>query len=480
MSGFAFTVLLLLAVGALATAAALWFRVRRLAAERDGLVQEKEVIFGFVHDVGEVFSGTEAADLELLLKRVLFYALRTTRAAAGAIFLPEPDGATLRARALSGIFPPLEGAADMGLERAVSKSQHVERIVRAQRLRKGAGLVGQVADLGAALLIEDAERDPRVPRFEEDFLRIRSILLVPMRFHRRVLGVLAVVNRVDGRPFIQADLNLLQALADQASVAVHFAELRQALEEKQRIDRDLDVARQIQMSLLPKEIPRVPGFELAAFDYPALEVGGDYYDFVPVDDAHLGIAIADVSGKGISGAIMMSMCRSVLRSQARGCPRPADVLRAVNRFMREDIAEDMFVSMLYMVLDVAQRQLSVARAGHERPILISADGGRLQVLDSPGIALGLGPPEVFDELLGEITVPLRPGDVVVAYTDGVTEAMNDKGQEWGVDRFLEAIRVAAPEGAHSVLNNVQQRLLRFVGDVGQYDDMTLIALRAMP
>ncbi|MFH0908417.1 MAG: SpoIIE family protein phosphatase, partial [bacterium] len=364
MSGvyFIFTHLLELAL-----VVGLWLliiRVRRLAAERDALVQEKEVIFGFVHDVGEVFSDAETADLDLMLKRVLFYALRTTRAGAGAIFLPEAGGETLRSRAISGIFPPLEEGVDVGLERAVSKSQHVENIVRSQRIRKGAGLIGEVADLGAAILIEDAERDPRVPHYDEDFLKVRSILLVPMRFHHRVLGVLAVVNRVDGRPFIQADLNLVQALADQSSVALHFAGLRETLEQKQRIDHDLDVARQIQMSLLPKEIPRVPGCELAAFDYPALEVGGDYYDFVPVDDHRVGIAIADVSGKGISGAIMMSICRSVLRSQARGCASPREVLMAVNRFMREDIAEDMFVSMLYMVLNTETRKLTVARAGH--------------------------------------------------------------------------------------------------------------------
>jgi sigma-B regulation protein RsbU (phosphoserine phosphatase) len=454
-------------------------RYRRLMAERNNLSQERDVIFGFIHDVGEVFSDADIVDMDLMLKRVLFYAMRITHAGSGAIFMLDDSKETLRARALSGVFPPLSEGADTGLEKAMSKSQHVERMVRSQVILKGEGLVGEVADFGLPVLVEDGERDARVPQYDVDFLQIHSILLIPMRFHQRVLGVIAVVNRVDGHPFNQTDMNLLQSLADLASVSIHFAELRETLNEKQRIDHDLDVARKIQLSLLPKEIPRIGGYELAAFNYPALEVGGDYYDFIQVDDQRIGIAIADVSGKGISGAIIMSMCRSVLRSQAEGCTSPAQVLRGVNRLIRNDLADDMFVCILYMILDTETGELTVARAGHERPILAAGDGSGLRVLDSPGIALGIGDAEVFDSILDERCFTLQSGDVLVAYTDGVTEAMNERKEEWGVDNFLEAIRVAADEGAHSVLNNVQQRLLRFVGDMPQYDDTTLLALRVV-
>lgn len=454
-------------------------RSRRMREARDELRQEREVIFGFVHDVAEVFADAETVDLDALLKRVLFYAMRTTRAGAGAVYLYEHDHHLLRARAVSGIFPPMEGGVDTGLERAMSKSQHVEDLVRSKLIRRGEGLVGTVADLGGPLLIGDAERDPRVPQYEVDFLKIHSILLVPMRFHQRVMGVLAVVNRVDGTPFIQADLNLLQALADQASVSIHYAGLRETLDEKQRMDLDLSVARRIQTALLPKKLPKVEHVELAAFNYPALEIGGDYYDFVQVDDTHLGIVIADVSGKGIGGAIMMSVCRSVLRAQAPKTPSPAHVLRLINQVLSQDVSEDMFISMLYMVLNTATRELVVARAGHERPILCSGTPSKFTIIDSPGAAIGIADAEAFDRVLQEVTISLRPGDVVVAYTDGVTEAMNPQDEEWGVDNFLDAVRVAAEEGANSVLNNVRQRLERFVGDRPQYDDMTLLTLRVM-
>ncbi len=464
------------------TSGALFFAVnviRRLRRERDELNHQKEVIFGFIHDVGDVFVHSEDVDLDRMLSRVLFYAERTTHAGAGAVYLYDKTEDAFRARAVSGIFPPLTGEPDARLEKAVSKSQHIERLIRARPIRRGEGLVGEAADFGVPILIEDAERDPRVPQYDHEFLRIRSILLVPMRFLQRILGVLVVVNRVDGRPFIQADLSLLQALADQASVSIHYAGLRDSLDEKQRIDHDLHVARQIQTALLPKAIPRVEGVELAAFNHPAQEIGGDYYDFIRIDEEHLGIAIADVSGKGIVGAIMMAISRSVLRAQAAVNRNPSEVLMAVNRVMFEDIAEDMFVSMLYMVLNVRTRELVVARAGHERPAWSRAHEKSFTIIDSPGLALGIADKETFEGALREETVRLKPGDVVVAYTDGVTEAMDEGGEEWGVDRFLGAVSNAAPDGANAVLNNVQQRLMRFVGGVEQYDDMTLLALRIL-
>jgi phosphoserine phosphatase RsbU/P len=191
------------------------------------------------------------------------------------------------------------------------------------------------------------------------------------------------------------------------------------------------------------------------------------------------MAIADVSGKGIVGAIMMSISRSVLRAQAAMNRSPAEVLKGVNRVMYEDIAEDMFVSMLYMVLNVRTHELAVARAGHERPAWSQAREKKFTIIDSPGIALGIADMDVFEATLHEERVQLEPGDVVVAYTDGVTEALDEGREEWGVDRFLEAVSTAAPDGANAVLNNVQQRLMRFVGGVEQYDDMTLLALRIL-
>lgn len=464
-------------LGALLLLAVLWKRYRWVSRRNRALLKEKEVIFGFVHDVGDVFADTDAVETEALLERALYYALRTTRAGAGAAYLFDPGDDLLRARALSGLFPPLTGRPDPAAWRSGSMSRAVEQAVRENPVRRGEGIVGEVADFGAAVLVEDADRDPRVPRFEEELLRVRSMIAVPMRFRHRIMGVMAVVNRIDGGVFSQGDLDLLQALADQASVSLHYALLREELDAKRRMDHDLSIARRIQQSLLPRDLPHLPGIDLAAFNVPAQAIGGDYYDFIRVDDDHLGVAIADVSGKGISGALLMSVCRSVLRAKAPGCLSPAAVLRALNRVIAGDLHEDMFITALYMILDTRTLDLSVARAGHEPPILRRSGQAACARIPSPGAAIGLGPPEFFDSVLRDAGVRLVPGDRIVLFTDGITEARNDHGEEWGIRRLLEAVAEADGVSARATLDGVQEKVLRFAGSGAPGDDMTMVALR---
>lgn len=455
-------------------------RLVRLRRERNELLQQKDVVFNFVYDVGEVFAGTDSVELSELLKRVLSYALRTTRGGSGALYIVnEENGDSLHAGAVAGIFPPIVGDVDEGISNAFSKVRYVEKLVRAQSVRVGEGLVGEVAAQGMPMLIEDAENDPRVPSFQPDFLRVQSMLLVPLRFHQQVLGVMVVVNRIDGKSFTDSDTGLLQALVDQAAVSVHYARVSATLDEKRRLDRDLTVARQIQTALLPKALPCLPGVEIAAFSLPAQLIGGDYYDFVQVDESHLGIAIADVSGKGIAGAIVMSICRSLLRIKAPGCLSPADVLLDVNRIVSQDIAEDMFISMLYLVLDLNTLQVRVARAGHMDPIVHPGQPGEAWTISSSGIAIGLADTGTFDEVLEEGDAQLQPGDTLVLYTDGVTEAQDRNGKEWGVLNMVQTVETSlvADGSSQRAADEVRSKLTQFVGGSPQYDDMTLVLMR---
>lgn len=481
LSGSPLWIMLVLMAAGLGALAAMAGRIRRLSRQRNALLQEKDVAYSFVHDVGEAFAGSEEVDINALLKRVLFYALRTTKAGAGVLYLTDLEGETLRPTALSGVVPPLVGPLGSGFKDAFSKIRYVEQVVRAQTARVGVGLIGEVAASGKSILIEDAERDPRVPRFAEDFLQVHSILLVPMRFHEEVIGVLAVINRVDGVPFSQADMNLLQALADQASVSVHYAKFSAALDEKRRLDYDLNLARRIQTAMLPKEIPEFPGVEMSAFSMPAKQVGGDYYDFVLIDRERVGIAIADVSGKSVAGALVMSICRSVLRIEAATCSNALTLVRRMNRLISVDLSEDMFISLLYMVLNTRTRQLTVVRAGHTCPVVNPGNGGRPMIVESKGMAIGVADPDTFDRVLEEKTVTLGAGDMVVAYTDGITEAMDHAGNEWGILNLVKTVQLTSMEGggasAARLTQNVQQRLLQFVGDTPQYDDLTMVALR---
>lgn len=483
-SGIALLGLILLALSA---AGYLYYRrTKHLERQRDALLQEKDLVFNFLQDVGEIFAGSDKVDITELLRRVLFYALRTTKAGAGAIYLLEDDGETLRAHATSGIFPPLVGGLDEGAEKAFSKTRFVEALVRKQVGRTGQGLIGGVAATGLPFLVRDAELDARIPRFILDFLRVNSLLAVPMRFHNKALGVLIVVNRVDEMPFIQADQNLLQALADQASVSIYYAHFSAVLDEKRRLDYDLNIAHHIQAALLPKTIPTIAGVELAAFSLPAQQIGGDYYDFVEIDADHFGIAIADVSGKGVPGAMVMSLCRSALRINAPGQLSPAVVLRRMQQIICADLAEDMYITMLYMVLNPRTLELRVARAGHVNPIVNPGARAQPWTIDSRGMAIGLADAEAFNTALEERMIRLNPGDIVVTYTDGVTEARDQRQNEWGVLSLVKTIQLSAIDmeeeghGIERLVDSVRQRLLQFVGDTPQYDDMTMVALRIPP
>lgn len=452
-------------------------RSRKVRRQNLRLRQEREVIFDFIHNIGEVFADAEEIHLESLLKRILFFATKTGKAAAGVVYLYNEDRTRLFARAVSGIFPPLYDSDQVHTDQLLAKSQHLEALVKTRSVAGGEGLIGTSAAVGSGIIIEDAEIDARVPTYSDEFLKIHSLLIVPMRFGNEVLGVIALANRTDGQPFTAGDLNLLQAMADQASVPVHYAGLKADLDRKRQLDRDMQAAQQIQMSLLPLQLPEIEGVRLAACNLPAFNIGGDYYDVIRIDGEHVGIAIADVSGKGIGGAMMMAVCQGVLRARAPQEQSPARILSELNRVLSANLAEDMFITMLYMVFNTRTRELKFARAGHERPLLKRPGCEMPEALDAVGIAIGLADQEIFDGVIQDSAVQLASGDVVVVYTDGVTEALNDKNEEWSLTNLQDAINEKSASGVDSLIQTVRARLAKHIGAQPQYDDITLLALK---
>ncbi|MBC8205626.1 MAG: SpoIIE family protein phosphatase [Kiritimatiellales bacterium] len=452
---------------------------QQLRRENRAMRKEQEVVFEFVNQVGEVFADADEINMDTLLKRILFFSTKTGRAASGAIYLFSPDRSRLFARAVSGIFPPLYDAGAVKTEHLLAKSQYLETLVKERPVATGEGLVGSAAAVGSGIIIEDAELDARVPTYADAFLRIQTLLIVPMRFGNEALGVLALINRTDGTAYTAGDLNLLQAMADQACVPIHYAGLRAALEHKKQIDRDIHAAQQIQASLLPQSLPHPEGVRLGAYNLPAYDIGGDYYDFIQIDEDHLGIAIADVAGKGIGGAMMMAVCQGILRTRAQQEQSPSGMLSELNRVLSANLAEDMFITILYMVLNTKTRELKFARAGHERPLICRGEGGHRtpEPLDSPGIAIGLADPEVFDRAIKDATIQLEPGDGIIVYTDGITEALNEEGEEWGLENLIRFIENAPPSDPEPLLTAIRNELNRYIGAQQQYDDMTLLALK---
>jgi sigma-B regulation protein RsbU (phosphoserine phosphatase) len=196
-----------------------------------------------------------------------------------------------------------------------------------------------------------------------------------------------------------------------------------------------------------------------------------------VDDKRLGVVIADVSGKGVPASLIMAICRSTLRSQAVGNPSPADVLSKVNRQLYPDIKEDMFISMAYVIVDHAHGGVTMARAGHDAPLLYKHKDKSVTLLKPRGMVVGIDSGNVFDRLTGDFAIALEPGDCLILYTDGVTEALDSDGNEFGLERTIEGVRASANESAPAIVTRVIDDVRNFVGSQPQNDDITLIAIR---
>lgn len=251
------------------------------------------------------------------------------------------------------------------------------------------------------------------------------------------------------------------------------------ISERERLKKELEIAAKVQLSLLPKEQPKIAGYEIASISIPAKEAGGDYYDFVKLSDGKIGIAIGDVSGKGVGAAIYMTLTKGILQAHAEENVSPRIVLGKVNKLLYKTIEKNSFVSMFYAILDVNNHSLLYSRAGHNPGIFCSSEKGNSKLLMSQGIALGLEEGKVFQETLTEDTIQINNGDVVVFYTDGFTEAMNEKLQQYGEESLIKLIDNNSDMNPNQILNLILSDVRKFIKDYPQHDDMTIVILKRM-
>lgn len=325
------------------------------------------------------------------------------------------------------------------------------------------GMVGYVASTGQMRYAPDVSKDPYFIACEPS---IRSEVAIPLLVENRLVGVFtASHHELDGFPTEQ--LRLLQALCGHVAVAVNNARLFQKERRaRELMDREADEARQIQQSLLPRSSPFIPGMVVAGVSVPAGAVGGDWYDFIPLDDGRWVLVLADVSGKGTAAALLMSATRGMVRSLATCCG-PAHVLTKLNRLLVEDFPTGRFVTMIYAVLDPAARTLTFASAGHLPPLVVDRDGARY--LDTEkGMPLGLTYGEYSEQ-----QIELPADSRVLFYSDGITEATNFDDQEFGADR----LRIAAQD-ADACPEKLIETVRTFADGQGLSDDATAILIKA--
>lgn len=435
---------------------------------------EEQRMFTFLHDLGLAI-GNEPSSA--LLSRIIVDGIdKVVSARGGAIYFVNPERNFLAPSYLSDECPPLIGIPVEIRKKAERDPRALESHLRLSRVAVDEGILGHCLSAGEPIHVLDVKSHPS---FRDAFTRYTddvSALLSPLRHANRDLGVLVVARRHEDGHFTANDFAVFRSVAEQSSFAIGNAKIHREANEKRAIESELKNAREVQRILLPQQDPVISGFRISGTNLPARMISGDYYDYVELDENRLGIAIADVSGKGVPAGLLMAMCRSVLRSVASSETFPSSALAAVNRQLFPDIREDMFISMTYGILNAISSTLTLSRAGHEPALLFRRETGQVELLRSPGLALGIDSGTVFERVTRDQEIKLDSGDCVLFYTDGVKEAVDAQDEEFGIDRMCESFRLAAPFGAELVLTRLQDELKQFTGEGPQMDDITLVAI----
>ncbi len=456
-------------------------RVRRdaeqHAEDRQLVLQEKQIVIRFMHGMVEAL-GENLSRAELL-QRIVHAAILSTGALSACLYEKTSRG-TLRGAAVEGLFPPHRPLDEAVRLKATTRARFFELVLRAEEFAVDEGVVGLVARTGVPVLIADAGADARIVQHDDPALRVNSFIAAPVVFRGEVFGVLGVANPSDGLPFTQGDFSLVCSLAEQAGMAVHNHGLLRFQLERRQLDLDLALASSIQKYLLPAETPLIRGLAIDARYCAAQQVSGDFYDLIPLPGNRLGVAVADVSGKGIAASLLMAICRTNLRQAALRGASPAAVLTEVNRAMAGDIRQGMYITAVYAVIDSERDEICFARAGHELPMLLRGDaggGGRAEFLASDGMALGLVEDGIFQPAMAEVRTRFVSGDVFVLYTDGLTEAPNEAGMEFSGARLADAVRNLGTALPAAINDGVLERVQRFTGREQPQDDFTLVTVR---
>lgn len=332
----------------------------------------------------------------------------------------------------------------------------------------GRGIVGNAAQTGLAILVADVTKDAR---YIESNPETRSELAVPLIYKDKVIGVLDLEHTRRGF-FTDDHRRTMMTLASQVAIAIENARLYEEIaRQERRLERDLALARELQMRLLPQARPKLTHLDLAAKFIPARAIGGDLYDFIPYSLSRLGIVIGDVSGKGAPAAIYAALVSGILRSHAPIEPGPAEMLKAVNMSLAERRIEAQFVSIIYAVWDDERSTLFVANSGLPRPVYVH--DGKNQVIEATGLPLGLFDDADYDEF----TFRMKPGDMFVFFSDGILDARNRRGELFGRKRVEKIIAECAGKSADCVVDSLFKAAAEHSAGVEAFDDQTVVAIK---
>ncbi|MBL8148411.1 MAG: SpoIIE family protein phosphatase [Blastocatellia bacterium] len=326
---------------------------------------------------------------------------------------------------------------------------------------------------GTSILTSDAMHDPRFQdRHSIMISNVRSIMAVPLAVEDEVLGMIYVDNPYATNRFTEDDLLVLTAIASVAAIKIENARLLEERIEKRRMEEELKVASEIQLRLHPVSPPTINGYDMIGISFPCREIGGDYYDFIQRRNGNLLLALGDVAGKGMGAALLMSSLHAALRAQAQTGLGAAEIVTEVNNYIFASSPENKFLTLFCAELDIKTGKLSYSNAGHNPPILVCADNSVLR-LETGGLPVG-----IVDEITYDSgSVHLQPGDVLLIYSDGISDSVNEADQDFGDNRLVEVVKKYHNRTASQIRDKIDEALTQFVGQTPPVDDMTIMIVK---
>lgn len=467
-----------LAIYALLAVAAIGFilalmRVNKAKAElasserlRSELAQGEKRMLDFLHHLG---LSIDKENTHAKLYKVIVNGVATvTKSKGAALYLIDPTGTQLQPAQISTrctqlISDPVAGSSD---DRKVA--------TRAKSINIHEGPLGQCLTNNTPYFVESLKAHDslqNVPYSEDG-----AAMISPLIHAGHQIGVLAVTKEAAKGAFTIDDLFTFASIAEQSAFAIGNFDAHHQAAEKLRMESELQTAQEVQQVLIPEYAPLIPGFSVYGYNLPAQMISGDYYDYTAVSDDTTGVVIADVSGKGVPAGIMMATFRSSLKTIASGIDSPADSLSHLNQLIFPDIREDMFISAIYAHLKHETGKVVLARAGHNPPYILRRSTSEIEKIKPPGLAVGIDEGASFTNSLQDYELQMNPKDVLILYTDGIIEATNLEGEEYGAERFEQSIKANSSSSAEGYVGAILEDVAAFVDDAAQADDITLVII----
>ncbi len=357
-------------------------------------------------------------------------------------------------------------------EMRVAVARLRDRIGEVGEIRVSRNVMDEVVMRGNSVLTSDAQHDPRFASGTMVLQGVRSVLAVPLGVSEKVFGIIYADSPIAEGRFTEDHLKVLTTLASVAAIRVENAKLVESRLQQERLERELQLASEIQQRFQPAAPPTVPGYELQGISFPCYEIGGDYYDFIWREDGRLVIALGDVSGKGTAAALLMSSLHAAIHAQTGSHDTLVETISAVNRYLADNIPPNRFVTLFFAELDPESGAVSFLNAGHNPPLIVHA-AGTVEQLASGGLPLGIK----ADAEYREGRTHLQLGDVLVIYSDGVTEAASPNGEEFGPTRLYEVVARNVDASAAGIRDRIESALTKFSQGTQAADDITLVIVK---